>query len=59
MIHPGVELRNDWALRQYVGSIIAYLMRGGDRANARMNMNERGVPPDVQKRILEGRASLH
>lgn len=44
-------------MRQYVGKIIDYLARGGDHANAKMNMTERGIPLHVQQRVLEGTAA--
>jgi len=50
-------MRVDWAMRQFVGAIMDYLARGGDHANAQMNMTERGVPLHVQRRVLEGTAS--
>jgi hypothetical protein len=58
MVYEGAELRVDWAMRQYVGTIIYYLAHGGDQANARMNMTERGVPVHVQRRVLEGKAAV-
>jgi hypothetical protein len=58
MAYPESDMRVDWAMRQYVGKIIEYLVKGGDRANARMNMVERGVPEQVQHRVLEGQAAL-
>lgn len=57
--HHLTEMRVDLVLRQFVGEIIRYLASGGDHANARMNMIERGVPSHVQQRVLEGRAALH
>lgn len=59
MAYNGVDMRVDWAMRQYVDQIIDYLSKGGDQANARMNMTERGVPVPVQHRVLEGRAVVH
>jgi hypothetical protein len=56
MAPGGFELRVDWPMRQYVGKIIEYLARGGDHANAKMNMTERGIPVHVQHRVLEGNA---
>lgn len=50
------DLRIDFMLRRFVSDIIQYLSNGGDHANALMNMIERGVPPEVQRRVLEGRA---
>ncbi len=49
----GMEQRVDWAMRQYVDRIVEYLLHGGDRANAGMNMLEYGVPLHVQRRILD------
>lgn len=57
MAHDEADMRVDWLMRQYVGKIIEYLARGGDHANAKMNMTERGVPTHVQERVLEGSAS--
>jgi hypothetical protein len=51
------DRRIDLAMRQYVGEILRYLASGGDHANARMNMNERGVPPEVQRRVIDGDAA--
>ncbi|WP_244551636.1 hypothetical protein [Aromatoleum tolulyticum] len=56
--NPGLEQRIDWVMRQYVETIIQYLARGGDRANAQMNMTERGVPVHVQERVFQGHAAL-
>jgi len=53
----GPDLRVDLALREFIGKVIRYLREGGDRANALMNMIERGVPAEVQRRVLEGRAA--
>ncbi len=53
MAYEGAERRVDWAMRQYVETIVQYLAMGGDHANARMNMTERGVPTSVQLRVLE------
>lgn len=50
------DMRIDLVLRRFVSDIIHYLSNGGDHANALMNMIERGVPPEVQQRVLEGRA---
>lgn len=58
MAYVGLEMRVDWVMRQYVGTIIQYLAQGGDHANAQMNMTERGVPVHVQRRVLEGSASI-
>lgn len=58
MALSGLEMRVDWAMRQFVGTVIEYLARGGDHANAQMNMTERGVPLHVQRRVLEGTASV-
>lgn len=58
MEYRGQEQRIDWVMRQYVETIIQYLARGGDRANARANMTERGVPVHVQERVFEGHAAL-
>jgi len=58
MTYGGQEMRVDWAMRQYVGKIIDFLARGGDHANAKMNMTERGVPLHVQQRVLEGTAAF-
>ncbi|MGL1833814.1 hypothetical protein ACKVEX_09420 [Rhodocyclaceae bacterium SMB388] len=57
MNHPGPDQRIDFAMRQFVGKIIDYLMAGGDHANAMMNMTERGVPHEVQRRVIEGNAT--
>lgn len=59
MNYAGPEKRLDLVTREFVGKIIAYLEDGGDRANARMNMIERGVPSEVQRRVLEGEATRH
>lgn len=59
MPYSGIEMRVDWVMRQYVGTIIEYLAEGGDHANAQMNMTEHGVPQSVQHRVLEGRATIH
>ncbi|QTQ37604.1 Uncharacterized protein ToN1_34870 [Aromatoleum petrolei] len=56
--YQGTEMRVDWVMRQYVETIIQYLARGGDRASARTNMTERGVPLQVQERVFEGHAVL-
>jgi len=53
------DQRVDLTMRQFVGSIIEYLVRGGDHANALMNMAERDVPKDVQRRVIEGNATRH
>ena len=53
------DLRIDLAMRQFIGDILRYLADGGDHANARMNMIERGVPLDVQQRVLDGKATYH
>lgn len=58
MTFGGQEMRVDWAMRQYVGKIIEFLARGGDHANAKMNMTERGVPLHVQERVLKGAAAF-
>lgn len=58
MAHAGLDMRVDWLMRQYVGEIIEYLARGGDHANAKMNMIERGVPALVQDRVLQGKATF-
>jgi len=58
MAYVGLEMRVDWLMRQYVGEIIEYLARGGDHANAKMNMTERGVPVSVQERVLQGKATF-
>ena len=50
------EQRLDWSMRRFVSDVIQYLRHGGDHANARMNMTERGVPFAVQSRVLEGTA---
>jgi len=55
--HP--DMRIDFMLRRFVSDIIQYLSNGGDHANALMNMIERGVPPEVQRRVLEGRAVMN
>jgi len=52
-------MRIDFMLRRFVSDIIQYLSNGGDHANALMNMIERGVPPEVQRRVLEGRAVMN
>jgi hypothetical protein len=49
--------RIDLAMRLYVGKIIDYLQSGGDHANARLNMTERSVPPEVQQRVIDGKAT--
>lgn len=59
MIEEKCDQRIDLAMRQYVAVIIEYLRTGGDHANAIMNMAERGVPADVQKRVIEGNATVH
>ena len=59
MAYGGIEMRVDWVMRQYVETIIQYLAQGGDHANARMNMTERGVPVHVQRRVMEINASIH
>ena len=59
MLHDRPDQRIDLVMRQFVGQIIDYLMRGGDHANALLNMSERGVPLDVQRRVLEGNATRH
>ena len=59
MAYGGADMRVDWAMRQYVDQIVEYLSKGGDQANARMNMTERGVPLSVQHRVLEGRVAVH
>ncbi|HRP97582.1 MAG TPA: hypothetical protein PL143_15175 [Rhodocyclaceae bacterium] len=51
------ERRIDLAMRQYVAEILRYLAQGGDHANARMNMTERGVPAEVQQRVIDGDAA--
>ncbi len=56
MGYAGPDLRVDLALREFIGKVIRYLQQGGDHANAKMNMIERGVPPDVQRRVLSGNA---
>ena len=57
--HRNGEHRIDLAMRQYVGKVIEYLRQGGDHANAMMNMSEHGVPLDVQKRVIEGNATIN
>lgn len=57
MAYSGPEQRIDLEMREFVGKIIAYLEGGGDHANARMNMTERGVPAEVQHRVLNGQAA--
>lgn len=59
MLHDRPDQRVDIVMRQFVGQIIDYLMSGGDHANALLNMNERGVPQEVQRRVLEGNATRH
>ena len=59
MLHDRPDQRVDLVMRQFVGQIIEYLMRGGDHANALLNMSERGVPQDVQRRVLKGNATRH
>ncbi|HRQ57589.1 MAG TPA: hypothetical protein PLN31_09225 [Azoarcus taiwanensis] len=59
MVHDRPDQRIDLVMRQFVGQIIEYLMLGGDHANARLNMTERGVPHEVQRRVLEGNATRH
>lgn len=56
--NAGSEQRIDWVMRQYVETIVQYLARGGDRANARTNMTERGVPVHVQDRVFQGHAAM-
>ena len=53
----GSDMRVDLALREFIGKVITYLREGGDHANALMNMIERGVPAEVQRRVLNGRAT--
>lgn len=53
MAYDRPEQRVDWAMRHYVDKITEYLAQGGEPANARMNMTERGVPFHVQQRMLE------
>jgi hypothetical protein len=53
----GQDRRIDLALREFVGKVIRYLKEGGDHANALMNMTEHGVPAEVQRRVLSGRAT--
>ena len=53
----GPERRVDLALREFIGKVIRYLKEGGDHANALMNMTEHGVPNEVQRRVLSGRAT--
>lgn len=53
------DSRVDLLMRQFVAEIIRYISGGGDHANARMNMNERGVPHEVQRRVMDGRAVTH
>jgi len=55
----GPDRRIDLALREFVGKVIRYLKEGGDHANALMNMTEHGVPNEVQRRVLSGRATPH
>ncbi len=50
------EQRLDWSMRRFVSDVIQYLQHGGDHANARMNMTERGVPFAVQSRVIDGLA---
>lgn len=57
MAYAGAEQRIDLAMREFVGKIIVYLEAGGDHANAQMNMTENGVPVEVQRRVLSGRAA--
>lgn len=59
MTYNGIDMRVDWAMRQYVDQVVGYLSKGGDQANARMNMTERGVPLPVQHRVLEGKVAVH
>lgn len=59
MMRDQIDRRLDHALREYVNEIIVYLDKGGEPANARMNMIEHGVPPEVQSRVIEGKASRH
>lgn len=59
MLHDRPDQRIDLVMRQFVGQIIEYLMRGGDHANALLNMSERGVPQEVQRRVLGGNATRH
>lgn len=59
MVQHQPDQRVDLTMRQFVGTIIEYLGRGGDHANALMNMTERGVPNDVQRRVVEGNATRH
>lgn len=59
MVHEQLNQRVDLTMRQFVGSIIEYLTQGGDHANALMNMAERGVPQDVQRRVIAGNATRH
>lgn len=59
MMRDQLDRRLDHAMREYVNQIIVYLQEGGEPANARMNMMEHGVPPEVQMRVIEGKASLH
>ncbi|NMG73195.1 hypothetical protein [Aromatoleum diolicum] len=59
MTYQGNEMRVDWVMRQYVETIIQYLAKGGDHANARMNMTERGVPVHVQRRVMDATVSVH
>lgn len=54
MEYRGVEMRVDWVMRQYVETIVQFLLRGGDQHNARANMTARGVPVHVQDRVLKG-----
>ncbi len=57
MLTANMEKRRDLWMRRFVGKIIDYLMQGGDHANARLNMIEIGIPPDVQRRVLHGLAT--
>lgn len=57
MAYVGSEQRIDLLMREFVGKVIAYLEDGGDHANAKMNMTERGVPAEVQRRVLNGQAA--
>ncbi|WP_246264300.1 hypothetical protein [Aromatoleum toluvorans] len=59
MDYRGPEQRTDWVMRQYVETIIQYLVLGGDSANAQMNMTEHGVPVHVQGRVLDAYAAVH
>lgn len=54
MVRAVDERRIDLAMRHFITEILRYLAHGGDQANARMNMTERGVPWEVQRRVIMG-----